>query len=262
MLCYHTPGDMPMTRAQMANLPKFPQLGPRHNPVPFHHFINDTIDTLDAEGFEVLADEYVVNAPQTRFFGVLEVRSKALEGEYIPKDFGFVVGLRGAHDQSIQRGLVAGSRVFVCSNLAFNGDVKITTKQTTFIGDRLPTMIRYAVEQLNPLFEADIHRVDRYKSADINLQQQDHLLMELIRRGALPATNLPTVLKELREPSFEEHKEHEGTVWYLFNALTQGLKPNGKNSNSFNTMETVATRTQQINRELSTFLGAPLKLAA
>nr|MBS0019438.1 hypothetical protein [Gammaproteobacteria bacterium] len=50
-----------------------------------------------------------------------------------------MVGLRGSYDQTLPRGLAVGSRVFVCDNLAFSGEVTIKTKQTTFIGQRLPS---------------------------------------------------------------------------------------------------------------------------
>ena len=50
-----------------------------------------------------------------KMFGVLDLETQ-MEG------CRFSIGIRNSHDKSIRLGSHAGLRVFVCSNMAFNGD--------------------------------------------------------------------------------------------------------------------------------------------
>jgi hypothetical protein len=193
-------------------------------------------------------------------FGVMEVAPKALVGEYIPKDVGFVVGLRGSTDQSITRGLVAGQRVFVCSNLAFNGDIKVHTKQTTFIHGRLPRLVRDAVHRLPILLEHEVKRIDMMKNFNMKSRWMDAALVEIHRQGGLTAKQLGKAIREIDQPSFD-HSEYKNTAWYMHNAVTQALKPDGQGSAQGN-MESVVARSQVLNRFIDGMMGLTKMRAA
>jgi len=45
-------------------------------------------------------------------------------------DYAWIVGLRNSHDKTYPAGLVAGSKVFVCDNLCFSGEVRLSRKHT------------------------------------------------------------------------------------------------------------------------------------
>ena len=60
----------------------------------------------------------------SRFFGTLDLASPLAERTSL------CVGIRNSTDQSFPLGFVAGSRVFVCDNLAFRSELMVRRKHT------------------------------------------------------------------------------------------------------------------------------------
>lgn len=214
-------GAQAITRTDLALLPEPQSLGPRHCPMPFiedvelisHELLSNGLHITD-EQFGVLYDK---DQLPTRFFGVMELNHEAL-------DHALVVGMRGSYDQSISRGLAVGSRVFVCDNLAFSGEVTYQTKQTTFIGQRLPRMIADAAHRVPQLAHLQQIRFDKYRACELRPRQGDAALVELIRRGVLNANSVQRAIAEWDTPTYEEHLENGRTVWTLMQAVTEAIK--------------------------------------
>ena len=97
-------------------------------PLSHTSVLNEIEVQLRACGFRVTDEAHALSHNGDRYFGVLSV---TLPSRNIA-DFGWVVGLRNSHDQTYPAGLVAGTRVFVCDNLAFSGQVQISRKHTRF----------------------------------------------------------------------------------------------------------------------------------
>jgi hypothetical protein len=230
-LLYNPANESLHTREQLHDLPLPPALGRFHHPVPFGEYADLVAHRLERVGFEINAEEYAVDHDGQRLFGLLEVAP--LEGEYISaKDWSLQVGLRGSHDQSVPRALTLGSRVLVCSNLCFHGDLGVfSTRQTTNIWQRLPSLVERALDTLPQLAQRNEQRFDQYRLTQINPRQGDAALVELHRRGALSSAQLGRAIAEWDEPTHEEHAEDGHSIWRLFNASTEALKPTGERVN-------------------------------
>jgi hypothetical protein len=63
-----------------------------------------------------------------RYIGLLEITN----GSSYP-DYSRVLGIRNSHDKRFPAGLVPGSQVMVCDNLAFSGDIQVAWKHTGMI---------------------------------------------------------------------------------------------------------------------------------
>ncbi|RKZ87728.1 MAG: hypothetical protein DRQ39_03755 [Gammaproteobacteria bacterium] len=231
-LLYPSAQNVDFSRDQLEQLPTPTPLGRFHNPYPFAAYVDDIHHALSLEGIEVLHEEYVTSHENQRLFGALEV---AIEGEFIAKGEAghkYIVGLRGAHDQSIQRGICLGTQVMVCSNLCFNGNLgNLATKQTTNVGARIPGLVREAVHLLPEYTQANERRFEIYKESQLTPDHVNSILINLLRQGAISAPQLAKALVEWDTPSHEEHAEHGASVWRLFNACTEALKPGGANFN-------------------------------
>jgi hypothetical protein len=214
-------GASSVNRAALAAVPTPPPMGPRHKPVPYSDFADLTVDALDHVGLRVIDEEYGLLKDGSRMFGLLEVAPK-LEG--LDRDFGLMVGLRASHDQSFARGLVVGSRVFVCDNLAFSGEVSITTKQTLNIESRLPGMVYEAVETIPGTFAVQDQRFESYRETELKSRWGDAALVELVRRDVLSGSALGKALVEWDNPTYEAHAEAGYSVWRLMQAVTEALK--------------------------------------
>ena len=256
-LMYNSKNDTILTLDQLHNVPLPKALGARHRPYPFGHFVEQVKESLAIEGIEVDHEEYAVQKDNMRFFGMMQIQPKPLEGEYISaKDFALTLGLRGSHDQRIPRGLALGSQVMVCSNLCFSGNLGVfKTKQTTNIGYRLPSLIRDAVALIPQQSERQQIMFDTYKQYDMKRSWGDAALANMVRIGALSSSQFGTALHEWDKPSYNEHAEHgeeDGfTAWRLLNATTQALKPSGDTAN----MNTVQERSIKVTNFINEIVG-------
>ena len=254
-MIYPSSTNTEYSREQLGVIATPPPMGSRHYPYSFQEFVETIYHGLDIQGIEVVGEEFVTSHENMRLFGALELEMPVMEGEYIPadgKDHRIVLGLRGSHDQSITRGLALGSQVFICSNLCFSGNLgNIATKQTTNIGARLPGLIRNAIEMIPAEAERNVVRFDRYRNSEIPQHAGDAALVEIFRRGGLSGSQLGKAVREWDTPSHPEHGEQGFSIWKLFNACTEAVKPGGANSNP----ETVYERTGNISSYLDSIVG-------
>jgi hypothetical protein len=213
-------GAQALTRAQIAKLPEPEVLGSRHNPLPFItdiELVEQELARYDLVPTEEVFGVLFAHNKPTRFFGVMELATEQQE-------HALVVGLRGSYDQSISRGLAVGSRVFVCDNLAFSGEVAYMTRQTTNVGERLPKMIAEAASRVPALGRQQQLRFNQYRGRTIGRRLGDAYLVELLRLAVLNTQTLGRAATEWIEPSHPEHAEDGYTLWRLHNAVTEALK--------------------------------------
>lgn len=222
-------------------------LGPRHNPIPHRTLIDLTLAQMDSQGMRVVNEAYATTADGNRFFGLIEVGTpepersedaiEVIEGEFVDitpvakytrEQFHTVVGLRGGHDQSMSRGFVAGSSVFVCDNLCFSGEVKMMTKSTTNLMDRLPDLIGESVAKVKLLAHKQEERFAKYQEVELSNTVADAAIAQLVRIGAINPSQTLRVIKEWDEPRFEEFAERRD-IWRLHNAVTEVYKPTDDN---------------------------------
>jgi len=227
------------SREEIAHLTYPAPMGSRHIVRPFIDSIDLVTDQLKLKGFQITDEAFGIkmgkDGTAAQLFGAIEVRQQphpVLEGECIPagsSEDRSVVGIRASTDQTLPFGLVAGSRVVVCDNLCFSGDlVKVSTKQSTFINDRIEGLVSNAIALLPQEIERENKRFDAYKNYALTGVKGDALLIELVRQGILNVCDLPTAIKEWDTPTYVEHAAQGNTVWKLFNACTQAFKSRGK----------------------------------
>jgi len=169
-------------------------------------------------GFTITGQTHALSHEDACYFGVLSI---TMAGRDID-DFAWVVGVRNSHNKMFPAGLVAGTRVFVCDNLAFSGEVKISRKHTRYAERDLHQLTARAVGQLgNKLLDLD-RRVLTYQSTYVNDKRAHDIVIRSLDAGVITTTQLPEVIKEWREPSHQEFRPR--TAWSLFNAFTEAHK--------------------------------------
>lgn len=221
-----------INRSELAALPLPAARGSRHVVRPFvddveliENFLGQNGLMIAEEGFGVKVDS---KGFPSQFFGLLSIREKVLEGEYIPKNtkgFDLQLGVRGSYDQSLPRGISIGSLVTVCDNLAFSGEINVYSKQTTNIAARIPQLLQNAISQVPVMAELQNKRFDAYKNYTLTKAKGDAMLIECVRRGILNPSDLGKAIKEWDEPCHKEHAEHGNSVWKFFNSVTEAIKP-------------------------------------
>lgn len=237
-----------ITRDQLAAMPMPMPMGPTHAVRPFIEDVELVSDYLGEHGMRVVEEAYGVKTRDvhgtpvpTQFFGLME-----LVGE---GSFAVMVGLRGSYDQSLPRGIAVGSRVFVCDNLAFSGEVDVHTRQTTGIDRRMPNLIAAACSHIPKMAEEQDERFHRYMHRAISPGLGDAILVELYRAGAVGARALTKAIEEWGAPSRPEFVG-EMNLWGVHNAITEALKGDGQRATVLSTWEKTIKLTRVLDRHL------------
>lgn len=211
---------------------KTPKPSGDHYPVAHAHLLEQVRKHIKTSGYEIVDEAFglhdhggIVGA---NFFGLIE-----LAGNEERDGYGLMIGLRNSHAKVFAASIAIGSRVFVCDNLAFSGEVKIARKHTVNIARDLPQCVSAAVGRIADQRVAQAQRIAAYKQKVLATPDADHLIVELLRNRALPSSDVGKVVKEFDEPTHVEHLNERGerTVWTLFNAITEAST---KGSNIFN----------------------------
>lgn len=211
MLMLHA-GAQPVEYGALRQL-DIPRATDTHVPIPHHSVVDMVKYSLGFFGHEIVGEDYGITPDGARFFGVLSLRS-----EY--GDYTDTVGLRNSHDKHFPIGISFGSRVFVCDNLAFNGDTVIKRRHTQNAKRDLPGLVAEVVEPLRDqrLFQA--RQFDAYRHTALLEAQVDQAIMQFYRKGVINLTRISDVLSAYEDPPHDWGGE---TAWRLFNAATYTL---------------------------------------
>jgi hypothetical protein len=233
----YAPQDQLMTAHQLAQVPTPAAIGRFHQPVSFGQYTDLIRHRLERADIDILEEEYCLTPDGQTFFGTMLL--ERVSG-FDQSGVQITLGVRGSHVQKIPRGICLGTRVIVCSNLMFNGDLaNISTKQTLNIWQRLPALVDQAINRLPAMAAREQRRVTAYKGFDIKPRHGDAALVELHRQGALSGSQLAHAIAEWDAPSFAEHAADGHNAWRLLQACTQAVKPAGDRVN----MDTIRART-------------------
>lgn len=204
-----------------------------HVPIPHMDFINLAKDALNQEGWIIRQESHALAANGGNYFGLLEVDHGRLHpaNEWLPvyrQDSAITIGLRNSHIGQYKAGLCAGSRVFVCDNLAFWGEVTIGRKHTKYINRDISPLMALAVGKLMEARVSDERRVLAYRQSPLEPNYADHLMMSMIRLGILPPSKMGLVLEDYEHPErrHQEFVQYQGTAFGLYMAATEHLKGN------------------------------------
>lgn len=210
-------GGWEATKADLASVP-VPEPTDSYVPVPYGRFVEEVELHVPRFGLTITDEQFALAREGQQMFGVLTCTNG-----HGSQDFGLAIGLRTSYDRSLSVQLLAGTRLFVCDNLAFSGEVKASRKHTVHVFRDLPDMIYRMLSQVQVLQERTVIEIAGMKARDLEPREADHLMVEAIRANALPASLLPKILRSWESP--DSTGLFGGlTAWRLFNALTEVMK--------------------------------------
>ncbi|MCH1499352.1 MAG: DUF945 domain-containing protein [Akkermansiaceae bacterium] len=210
-------GAQQVTRESISEVPTPPNTETWY-PMSHDHLLNEVEEQLTNGGFKLGRQAHALSHDGARYFGLLELR---LPGHQ-HCDYRWVVGLRNSHDKTFPAAMVAGTQVFVCDNLAFTGQVKLSRKHTRFAERDLRHLTSRAVGKLGDRFMKLDQRIDAYKQKRITDNKAHDLIVRALDCRAITATQVPKVLSEWRKPTHREFRRRN--IWSLFNAVTETHK--------------------------------------
>jgi hypothetical protein len=186
-------------------------------PVSHSRVLGTVKATLTDAGYQIREQKLGLSRDGHRFFGAMNLATQVADG------VGLAVGIRNSTNKSFPLAFCAGQRVFCCDNLAFRSELLVKRKHTRFGEQRFNTAIASAVTSLDQFKAEEARRIDWMKATELLPEQADALILRAFERGIIGAHQLMPLIKEWREPSFEEFRPR--TAWSLFNAMTTVLRP-------------------------------------
>jgi hypothetical protein len=210
-------------------------------PLPDMALIEEVEQVLKSNGLSMVDQAHSLTHDGLRYFGLMEIQNGVIH-----RDYAWVLGLRNSHDKSFPAGIVAGANVFVCDNLSFSGEIKIARKHTRFILRDLPFLTERAIGRPLERWHHQDQRIGAYKAKNLSDSSAHDLIIRSTDVRACTPRQIPTILRERRNPRHEEFQER--TLWTLFNSFTEVLKGN---------LNELPKRTEALHRLLDSYVGLP-----
>jgi len=208
-------GGQEVARERLAGTETPPATATWH-PIPHDVLLREVEEALGMNHLRVTAERHALAREGDRYFGLLQVANGKEPG-----DHSWVLGLRNSHDQSFPAGLVVGSRVFVCDNLAFSGEIVIARRHTRWILRDLPRLVLGGVGQLAGRWHSQEERFARYRATPVADRDAHDLMIRALDARAVTMAQVPEVLRHWRRPEHPEFRDR--SAWSLFNAFTSAV---------------------------------------
>src|SRR5712671_1769076 len=151
-----------VTRAQLEQIPT-PPATPTHIPIPHIEVVETLIGTLNLRHIGVVGEEFAVSRDGMEMFGVLDLET-TLDG------CRFAVGIRNANNKRFRLSCTVGLRVFVCENLAFQGDyTPVLAKHSKRFS--LEDALSIGVDRMQRNFDPMRQQVDRWRAQQLSAEE-------------------------------------------------------------------------------------------
>jgi hypothetical protein len=208
-------GTTKVSRDELRMIP-VPEGTRTFKPIPHAEVVDALVEALSFRHIGVVRDEYAVSSDGMKMFGVLDLET-AFNG------CRFAIGIRNANDKSMRLALTSGYRVFVCSNLAFQGEfTPVLAKHSKNFS--IPDSLAIGVDRIQRNFEPLRQQVEHWQSQQITDEQAKLVIYRAFLQGDLsvPRALARDVHRNYFEPTHQDFAPR--TMWSLSNAFTSALK--------------------------------------
>lgn len=201
-------------------------------PIGHYTLVEFVRKALANVGLTIVEEEHSLARGGQRYFGGFALTGKGIDGA----DRQVVLGLRNAHDKSFAAAICIGNRMMVCENLCFASDVKLARRHTVNILRDIERVIADAVGRVLAHWNDMGERIAAYQNTPLTDEQASNLIVKLVDSKAFPARDIYNAVTEFRKP---RHADFEGgTLWTLYNSITENLKGGDLSKLPFRTMTT------------------------
>lgn len=209
-------GGWEATKADLASV-SVPESTDSYVPVPYGRFVEEVALHVPRFGLTVTDERFALARDGRQMFGVLTCTNG-----HGARDYALAIGLRNSYDRSLAVGLVAGSRVFCCDNLAFSGEAGMHRKHTANVFRDLPDLIYRMLSQVSTLRDRHGAEIEAMRARELSPGDAHHLMVAAVRSRVLPSSRLPKVIEAWDTPEFPDFQPR--TAWSLYNAFSAAIR--------------------------------------
>jgi len=204
-----------ITRTELAKLPTPPATA-THIPIPHTAVVETLVETLSHRHIGVVGEEFAVSSDAMEMFGVLDLET-TFDG------CRFAIGIRNANNKRFRLSCTVGLRVFVCQNLAFQGDYTpgLDKPSKNF---SLEDSLSIGVDRMQRNFEPMRRQVELWREQQLSPSAAKLIIYRAFVEGDLEAPR--HLVRRVHDLYFNpQHQEFQPrTMWSLSNAFTSAFK--------------------------------------
>lgn len=188
-------------------------------PVPQDTLFEMWSSAMQQAGFSLSDAVHWTNGAQ--FVSVVGISRDDLKINGVNAEFGYTAGILNSYNKSRAVSTGVGTEVRICTNGMFSAEVKLKTRHTLNVFDRLDEFIMHSVLTTSRRAWAIRDMFEEYATREVTLSDErviDHVLVEAARQEVIPGSGILDVYKHWKNPEHVEFKER--TLWSLYNAFT------------------------------------------
>ena len=216
-LMIHTRGAKKVAREEL-DLIQLPKATDSYVPVSHYH-LADRILTVSQDilrDYALVGENYGIARYGNQLFAVLNFKAND------NNEMGLSVGFRNSYDRSMSIGLAIGASVFVCDNLAFNGEITVMRKHTKNVWDRLEDVAITTLYKAQKKFRRIVADAENLKRQQVDDDHVFQILGLLFGHNVLGPRQLTVAKNHWLKPPYQEFKPRN--AWSMFNSVTESLK--------------------------------------
>jgi hypothetical protein len=214
-LFLHRGGEL-LNRDQLDLIP-VPKTTDSYIPVPHYQLAERlvTISTDILRDYVMVGEHYAVARQGNQMFAVLKFQKEEL-------DIGLSIAFRNSYDRSMSLGLAIGATVFVCDNLALQGDIVVMRKHTKNVWNELEDLTITTLYKSEKQFQQIVADSELLKRQNLPDDEAFMFMGKLFGYGIVSLRQLTVLKQEWFRPSHVEFRDRN--MWSFFNATTETLK--------------------------------------
>ena len=193
-----------------------PPSTPTHQVIPHHEVVNALVETLGFRQIGIHHMEFAVDKTGNKMFGLIEMEHGFTGAR-------FALGIRNSHDKTMRLAMTVGYRVFICDNMAFNGDfTPVLAKHSKHF--QLNRALSAGVDDMQRNFKPMVEAVDRWRGSQLSEVTAKLVIYRAFVEAELEVPrHLDRVVHDLYfNPIHDEFRPR--TLWSLSNAFTSAFK--------------------------------------
>ena len=209
--------------AALRGLPEPTPMGPFHKPVAHAVLVDRILAEIDKRDYLPTRTQLALGAKGAALFGVIDLAPKQQNALVPTTQRGISFGFRSSTNQELAIKAVAGTRVFVCDNLALSGDmIAFQRKHTT--GMDLGHVIASGFDRFTKqVGQLEVH-IERLTATVIGDGQAKQLIFDVFNAAIVPVRLFDDVSRFYFKPADDQTDCQPRSLWGLHNAFTRAMK--------------------------------------
>lgn len=205
-----------VNREQLDLIPLPPE-SDTYKPVSHYHLANKllTISQVILKDYLIVGEHYGLARNGNQMFAYFKFQKE--EG-----NMALSLAFRNSYDRSMSIGLAIGACVFVCDNLALQGEIVVMKKHTKNVWLALENTCIQTLYKSQDCFAKITQDAEAMKHRPMENIEAFKIMGLLYGRDIISPRQLTVVKDEWLRPSHEEFRQRN--MWSLYNACTEALK--------------------------------------